>query len=265
MFSKRKKLIISGCSYTDNYARQEKIEGFPIWGELLAEKLDMELINVGSCGYGNKAIYHTIIETMLKTKNIGLVISMWSEWQRVCPFVDVPENEPVNREPWRSFLPEREVLDAEWHDQFYKPPMKNPKKQGVKYELAKVIRDKHLDSIRGGVVQSLGYMFAFQSICENMEIPYLQIQGCLPLMGKNLLLNKMNYNELARHIVNSPYVAKFKNTFIGWPVNSRIGGYSFDDLLEDEHRLSEEDSHPNKRGHEIVTEVLYDNSKKILS
>ncbi len=70
MFSKRKKLIISGCSYTDNYARQEKIEGFPIWGELLAEKLDMELINVGSCGYGNKAIYHTIIETMLKTKNI---------------------------------------------------------------------------------------------------------------------------------------------------------------------------------------------------
>jgi hypothetical protein len=98
-----------------------------------------------------------------------------------------------------------------------------------------------------------------------MEIPYLQMQGCLPLMAKNLLLNKMNYNELARHIVNSPYVAKFKNTFIGWPVNSRIGGYSFDDLLEDEHRLSEEDSHPNKRGHEIVAEVLYDNSKKISS
>ena len=56
LFSRRKKLVVSGCSYTDNYARQEKIKEFPLWGELLAEKLDMDLINLGRCGYGNKAL-----------------------------------------------------------------------------------------------------------------------------------------------------------------------------------------------------------------
>jgi hypothetical protein len=62
LFSKRKKLIIGGCSYTDNYARAQKMKEFPIWGELLAEKLDMDLINLGKCGFGNKAIYHTITD-----------------------------------------------------------------------------------------------------------------------------------------------------------------------------------------------------------
>ena len=47
MFSKRKKLIIGGCSYTDNYAKKHKMPEFPIWGELLADKLDMDLINLG--------------------------------------------------------------------------------------------------------------------------------------------------------------------------------------------------------------------------
>ena len=265
LFSNRKKLIVSGCSYTANYAKQEKLEEFPIWAQLVADALDMELVNLASGGYGNKAIYHTIIGAMIETKNVGLVIPMWSEWQRVCPFVDVPETEPVNREPWRSFLPERIVRDAEWHDKFYKPPMINPKKKGLKYELAKVLWEKSLTSIRGGAVQSLGYMFAFQSICENMNIPHLQMQGCQPLMGKIMPQDEMNYNELARHIVDSPYVDKFKNSFIGWPVVRSLGGYSADWLLGDSDRISPEDSHPNKKGHEIIGEGICNEYNTIYS
>ena len=79
LFSRRKKLVVSGCSYTDNYARQEKIKEFPLWGELLAEKLDMDLINLGRCGYGNKAIYTSLAETILPRKDIGLCVAIWSE------------------------------------------------------------------------------------------------------------------------------------------------------------------------------------------
>ena len=60
--SSKKKLIISGCSYTHNYAKTQKLEEFPIWGELLADKLDMELINLSRCGFGNRAIYTTLVE-----------------------------------------------------------------------------------------------------------------------------------------------------------------------------------------------------------
>lgn len=265
LFSNRKKLIINGCSYTANYAKQEGLEEFPIWGEIVAKALDMELINLAVCGRGNTSIYHTLIDTIVKTKNIGLVVPLWSEWQRVCPFVDIPENEPLNRDPWRSFLPERVVLDADWHDQFYKPPMKNPKKQGLKYELAKVIRGKHLDSIRGGVVQSLGYMFAFQSICKNLEIPYLQMQGPQPLMGKVMPLDMMNYKELANHIVNSPYIDKFEDTFIGWPVVKLLDGYTADVILTDEDRISSEDTHPNDKGHRLIAERILNEYNTIYS
>ena len=63
--SSKKKLIISGCSYTANYAKIQKLEEFPIWGELLADQLDMELINLSRCGFGNRAIYTTLVEKMI--------------------------------------------------------------------------------------------------------------------------------------------------------------------------------------------------------
>ena len=82
-FSKRKKLIVSGCSYTDNYAATQNLEPFKLWPELLAEKLDMDCINLAKCGFGNKAIYTTLTERIINEKNVGLVIPMWTEFQRV--------------------------------------------------------------------------------------------------------------------------------------------------------------------------------------
>ena len=275
LFSKRKKLIISGCSYTDNYARQEKIEGFPRWGELLAEKLDMDLINLGRCGFGNRAIYTTLIEKMVVEKNVGFVVAMWSEFQRMSWYID-PEsalttpNGPIPQEflrirrdnPWQCFLPERVVLDADWHDKFYKPPTENPKKKFMKYELSKIVRAQELDSMRAGTVHSLGYMFAFQSICENMNIPYLQIQGCRAVPETNI----QNSKQLAKYIIESPYLNKINGNFIGWPIVEFIGGYCFDSLLTKyKYRISEEDTHPNAGGHKLISEILYNEYKKIYS
>ena len=231
LFSRKKKLIVSGCSYTANYAKINRLETFPIWSEILADKLDMEVINLARCGYGNEAIYHSAVEAMIAEKNVGMVFCMWSEWLRVCPFVDVPENEPVNREPWRCFLPEREVLDAEWHDQFYKPPAHNPKKKSLKYKVGKMLRDNYLDSIRGGAIRSLGYMYAFQNAAQNMDIKYLQMQGPQPLMGKVTPLDALNYRELAKHIVDSPYTDMFTENFIGFPDVKALDGFSSDWLL----------------------------------
>ena len=280
LFSKKKKLIISGCSYADNYAKTQKIEVFPIWGELLADKLDMELINLSRCGFGNRAIYTTLVEKMIVEKNVGLVVAMWSEFQRMSWYLDPDSLDHAGRErrgfppvdPWICFLPDRAVRDADWHDQFYKPPAKNPKKKSMKYQLAKMVNDKELDSVNAGVIQSLGYMFSFQSICENMDIPYLQLQGCRAVMGKDPPKFSKSIKQLTNLIIDSPYIDKMNNNFIGWPIEESIGGYCFDSLLTDTFhwsasstRISSADTHPNGDGHKLINKVLYDEYKKIYS
>ena len=278
--SSKKKLIISGCSYTANYAKIQKLEEFPIWGEVLADNLDMELVDLSQCGFGNRAIYTTLVEKMVVEKNVGLVVAMWSEFQRMSWYIDPDSLDHAGREkigvsfrnPWMCFLPERIVKDANWHDQFYKPPGINPKKKSTKYELSKMIGNRELDSIRAGSVQSLGYIFAFQSICENMDIPYLQMQGCRAVMGRDTRTNRRNSKQLAKYIIGSPYLNKINDNFIGWPVVESIGGYCFDSLLtHTDHwdasatRISREDTHPNAAGHKLLSKVLYDEYKKIYS
>ena len=259
LFSKRKKLVVGGCSFTDNYAKKaldKTIEEFPIWGEILAEKLDMDLINLGKCGFGNKAIYNKFAETILPRKDIGLCVAMWSEVQRVCFFKDGKYN---------CFHPDRIVLDAEWHDQFYSPPMKNPKKSSEKYKVSKVLMDNSFGDIERDTLESLGYMYSFQNLCEVNKIRHLQVQGCLPLMNKKEPKNSKQYKVFCNCIIESPYIDKIKDNFIGWPIDSRIGGYSIDSKLEDTYRISSEDNHPNKRGQKFIAGVLYNEYKKIYS
>ena len=257
MFSRRKKLIIGGCSYTDNYAKKHKMPEFPIWGELLADKLDMDLINLGRCGFGNQAIYTTILERTLKEKNVGLIVAMWSEVQRLNIYKNTQLTPKWQHYNWQCFHPERIVLDAEWHDQFYKPPSKNPKKSGLQWDVSNVYRDYDIDCIKGATISSLSFMYSFQNFCEANDVPYLQVQGCQPLMGKSEPTQNIQYKEFCNLIINSPYVDKIKDTFLGWPIDPRIGGYSIDSKLEDEHRFAPEDTHPNEIGHKFISEVLY--------
>ena len=257
MFSRRKKLIIGGCSYTDNYAKKHKMPEFPIWGELLADKLDMDLINLARCGFGNQAIYTTILERTLKEKNVGLIVAMWSEVQRLNIYKNTQLNPKWQHYNWQCFHPDRIVLDAEWHDQFYKPPSKNPKKSGLQWDVSNVYRDYDIDCIKGATISSLSFMYSFQNFCEANDIPYLQVQGCQPLMGKSEPTQNIQYKEFCNLIINSPYVDKIKDTFLGWPIDPRIGGYSIDSKLEDEHRFAPEDTHPNEIGHKFISEVLY--------
>ena len=45
--------------------------------------LDMECVNLGKSGAGNDYILAKTVDATLKEKNIGLVVLMWSEWQRI--------------------------------------------------------------------------------------------------------------------------------------------------------------------------------------
>ena len=80
------KLIAIGCSYTEHYKDSMHTDvklDFPRWPELLADKLDMECVNLGKSGMGQEYMVAKLLDILISEKNIGLVVIMWSEWQRL--------------------------------------------------------------------------------------------------------------------------------------------------------------------------------------
>jgi hypothetical protein len=83
-------LFTLGCSYTDSYTSYripayydyEKFRGkksFPkTWNELLSEKLNLPLINLGLGGVGNDYIFQTFCDNLEHYKKDDIVIIQWS-------------------------------------------------------------------------------------------------------------------------------------------------------------------------------------------
>ena len=84
----RKILLVSGCSNTNkdfvSAIYPDLDTSWPKWPELLAEKLDMDCVNLGKSGSGNEYIYRSLLNYITRndTSNIGLVIPAWSQCQR---------------------------------------------------------------------------------------------------------------------------------------------------------------------------------------
>ena len=80
----KKYLIVSGCSWGDpNFISAEHPDmdtSWKMWPEILAEKLDMKLINLCKSGQGQEYIYSTLIDKLqtIPISQIGLMIAAWS-------------------------------------------------------------------------------------------------------------------------------------------------------------------------------------------
>ena len=75
------KLIVSGCSWTAKVCLPNE----RTWPHLLADKLEMQCINLGAIAAGNEYIFSSILDELVREKRhskIGLVMAMWSEWTR---------------------------------------------------------------------------------------------------------------------------------------------------------------------------------------
>ena len=241
------KLIVSGCSYADNLYTRDF--GFTTWPELLADKLGMECINLGASGAGNDYILSSLMEVMFE-KDIGLMIAMWSEFERIDFqlhsrfLLGSPEFEwGPGRRGWTSVHMHREQSPQYYHA--WKDVVKN------------AFIGKKVGTLPVLVEKSLRIFYTFQILMEKHKIPYLHLMGTDPCdwnarptvietFFRNIFMNKINENK-----------------FIGWPIMSEIGGLSMTGFLSEldpemkKLRISEEDSHPNKEGHEVIADYLY--------
>jgi len=236
----KKILLVSGCSFTTkNFTsifHPDMICDWPKWPEILGEKLNMDVINLGQSGSGNEYIFSSLIDAManMNREEIGLVIPAWSQ-----------------------------CLRRDWIE--------------GNFRLNMTISDK--GDLRYHVNKSMRYYYLFQFYCETNSIPYKQLQMIEFIRKGNARKEKLRQSILDRnldndyengpsYIKNSIYYDKIKSkNFIGYPMKRELGGFPIQDRVTDFRkkeleyifRLSKEDAHPSKIGHEMIAEYLYEN------
>ena len=237
--SSRKKLIAIGCSYTEHYFTSHQSPNldfdFPRWPQHLADMLDMECINLGKAGSGNDQILAKTVDATLNEKNIGLVVLMWSEWQRI----GFQRNKNWNR--WRHVNPR----DTEGLNKFI---LEN---QNVFHATRNTMRT---------------FIHAEKNLSD---IPYMFLQGTQAIFYNEY----QSRREVSKEILTSPYFdyieSNISDRFIGWPLMSEIGGYCIHDILDkkdpsrSKFRISRTDTHPNAAGHKFIADFLYEQYKEI--
>lgn len=228
----KKILIASGCSYTDpnfksNYHKDLDCS-WPMWPEIVAEKLDMECINIGQSGQGQEYIYSSLIDYIISMpekdyNRIGLIIPAWTRSQRLDYQVD-----------W---------LEPRWVNTRWSP-------HGDVYYFVR---------------RTLRYWFNIQVFCENYNLPLKQVQM---LNSFKFKFRDFEIPDFYRHstpnpkkihhvFTSSPYFKKIqRENFISWP---EIDQTAVCDILKQKHTISEHDVHPNKLGQEVIAEYIYEN------
>jgi len=240
-----KKLLAVGCSYTSAACRwrREDVYLFPVWPKLLAEKFNMECINLGQCGSGNEYIYSRTLDALVTEKNLGLVVVMWSEFQRL----DFCKN-------------------GKWKALHFKVGNKEKNLKLWANKLMNTLTEKGYDDILYQTERSIRLFYSLQQIMKLPEynnIPFYQLMGTYPC-------DRTQKYIAAKTIIDSPYLDKINEMlFLGWPIFDELGGWNVDTWLDkvdlgkrnqvSDVRISQTDSHPNKKGHEKIAEMLYKN------
>ena len=280
----KKTLIVSGCSWTDPNQLSEDINvsnnivhNYNRWPNILADKLNMTLINYGKIASGNEYICSSLIDNITsmnekKRNNIGLVIVAWSEAKRTDFEYRKNKNDYYVNGLFSTRDKNRYNKDYIWDSVLYTDPLRGDMFYKVKH--------------------SIRYMYLLQTFLKFNNIPYKMVQA-IPLQKlsnlgtefnldfafgssqrasqiQNLDIVQNNFNkELSSALVNFQLCRLIdKNNFIGWPTLMQLGGYSlYDNLNKKTDFISDlttfteyrKDNHPNQNGHNKIANIILNN------
>ena len=220
----RKKLIISGCSFTNlNYRSLHHPDldcSWPKWPEILADKLDMDLICKAMSGAGSEYIYSTITDELLShnKSNIGLAIVAWSSSERF---------DYMKKGTWAN------LVESPYGEYEY------------------------------FINKSLRYYYAFQLFCEYHSIPYKHVQ-MIPISRKwmddynidtekNTIIASPHFHELSSdNFIGYPIIPAFGGYSIQYKLTN-------DWKETNNFAISDEDAHPSENGHKMIADFIYEN------
>ena len=239
------KIITGGCSFTDKYMPNNirpKPLDFKMWPEVIGEKLDCEVINVGKCGFGNQAIYHTTLNAIMNNK-VDHVFVMWSAWTRQDFLIDSLASSArvsgdvggdyISIHPFSSKIKEGAAM--KWYGESFGKNFPHKHMGGMGFSAS-------MPNIKQLIYTNINYMYSMQVICEKLNIRYTACQA-------------MDTDILPSLLIKHPNLEHMKN-FYGWPVDKKLGGFTMVDLLREKYdksfKVSEFDSHPNEIGHKFI-------------
>ena len=296
--SKKTKLIVGGCSYT--YGGNDEDARSNNWAEQLADRLDMKLVNTSKNGMGNEFILNKITEAIYTHNNIGLVIAMWSEFERI----DIPVSPKAKRLAkltGASGVHYRQYQESCYNENhfywyslhagvLYEPEDKdnmikrgwNPNKldSWLEYQNKMVHIWNEWQNGKGQAYskivclkKSLLQMLLFKQLLKSKGLDYMHCVGTNPYVRGEYNV-KLKGQQYSKAILDSVYFDELDEpNFIGFPIMEEIGGYWFDTLLpvlpnqnnkmDLDYRVSEYDTHPNTKGHKIFADKLYDEYTQI--
>tara|TARA_B100000945_G_scaffold125154_1_gene99492 strand:+ start:1725 stop:2549 length:825 start_codon:yes stop_codon:yes gene_type:complete len=270
----RKILLVSGCSMADKNFRSATNPGidtsWPKWPELLAKKLDMDCINLGSSGAGNEYIYSSLLEQILQKKDqIGLVISSWSQCQR------------EDYQEWNRWKHTRVYTNGDVFGWLKKSLVYMISLQAVCERYNIPLKQIQMIPLYYSWLCGLGK--TDEEIFRNRDKPDFKFKYTYP--G-----DKEKDKKKCEKIIMTyePYINV--ENFIGWPTVKNLGGYNIEektiksqeqkgekdnrtkkqkvmmmDYLENRGYefekdliVSEWDQHPNAKGNEKIMEFIYD-------
>ena len=235
----KKILLVSGCSWTDkNFysVYHPNLEcNWPMWPELLAEKLNMQCVNLAMSGAGQEYIYSTLLDYITKnnTDNIGLVIAAWSQSQR--------------KDFQTNFRWSNHRIDnaGDVYSWMYK---------SLRYYFSFKILCEHYKL----PYKQLQMLYPFKDVIDGLKPGEQDIRN--KVFDKNFIHEfdgdvKEAKKELAKIIYQ--YDKLLQKNFWQWPCISELGGRYMNDDLKD-YKISELDKHPNSEGQKLIMEKLYD-------
>lgn len=241
----KKKLVVSGCSWGDDIFfspfHPDMDCDWPKWPKLLAEKLNMECVNLCKCGAGQEYIYSSLSDYIQKTpkEEIGQVIAAWST---------APRRDYENKERWTN---DRQDIRGD---------LKYWVERSIRYQYAfqNLMEQEKLPYIQFQMISLYrGHLWELKNKTKKRESSNTS----------SFTFFEYKYNEKGENlkdivlntIKNSPYYNKFNDKFINWPGDDEMGGYTFEfGVLKEEHKISELDRHPNAKGQQKIAEFLYD-------
>jgi len=241
----KKILLVSGCSNTErsfySEIHPELDTTWPKWPELLAEKLNMDCVNLAKSGAGNEYIYTSILKYITEndTSNIGLVIPAWTQCQR------------------KDFS---SGWNMRWTNERIDP-------NGDVFSWMRRSLDTYLS------FQILCERYNLPYMQVQMLSPYQDWLGGLRPRDTDPILKEdpnWRYTYPGKADVDNKKILDFIDTyedkinsskFIGWPLSNEYGGFSLQKrliYLKDKTMLSTIDHHPNKKGHEVIARFIYE-------
>lgn len=271
-----KYILAVGDSFTDrdfqSLAYPDYDCSYKKWPELLANKLNCDVVNIAKCGVANEYIVNSAIDWIADHhENIRVVVAGFTEAWRFNLYGHHSINPIVHR--FKSF--KEHTIGDEDNLKELPPGMFDRDFSPIESScnaLSNHIIDEFLDpkkfhtACRIMFENYLANIVRLQKICEMYNIPLVM----------TALMNPINYGAFGHitrperpHFTYEQLARKFtqcqhffsvnKKSFIGWPIYEPIGGKNINsEVFNNGLTIGELDGHPNAEGHQYIAQTFYD-------